>query len=109
MPASTGTGAFAAERYSEARGRPWDSQPHPSRYTASRQRFLRAASEVRYHRVSRAASNHTQTLITFAYHRVRRILLPLRTYLLGAAAVLATDLGGVHPIILIGIARCSVP
>src|ERR1700730_17399915 len=49
-------------------------------YTASRQRFVRSASEVRYHRVSRAPSNHTQTLITFAYHRVRRILLRLRAY-----------------------------
>jgi hypothetical protein len=49
------------------RGRLWGNQPQPPRYTASRQRFVRAASEVRYHRVSRAASNHTQTLITFAY------------------------------------------
>jgi hypothetical protein len=49
------------------RGRLWDNQPQPPRYTASRQRFVRAASEVRYHRVSRAASNHTQTLITFVY------------------------------------------
>jgi hypothetical protein len=54
------------------RGRLWDNQPQPPRYTASRQRFGRAASEVRYHRVSRAASNHTQTLITFAYHQVRK-------------------------------------
>ena len=41
---------------------------------------MRAASEVRYHRVSRAASNHTQPLITFAYHLVRKILLQLRAY-----------------------------
>ena len=53
------------ERYSEARGRPWDSQPRPSRFTASRQRLVTGASEPRYRRTSRASSNHTQGLITW--------------------------------------------
>jgi len=65
VPAPTGAGAFAAERYSEARGRPWDSQPRPSRFTASRQRLVTGASEPRYRRTSRASSNHTQGLITW--------------------------------------------
>jgi alkylation response protein AidB-like acyl-CoA dehydrogenase len=68
------------DRDASFRGRLSDNQPQPPRYTASRQRFLRAASEARYHRVSRAASNHTQTLITFAYHWVRRILLRHRAF-----------------------------
>jgi hypothetical protein len=60
---------------SEPRNRPWDNQP-----PLLRQRLVRAASEARCYRVSRVGLNHTQALITFAYHRVRRILLRLRVY-----------------------------
>jgi hypothetical protein len=49
-----------------------------------------AASEARCHRVSRVGLNHTQAVITFAYHRVRRILLHL-TYREAARRDLAAE------------------
>jgi hypothetical protein len=78
VPALTGAGAIALalRRYAVGHGQP----TAPPRYTASRQRFVTAASEARCHRVSRVGLNHTQALITFAYHRVTRILLRLRAY-----------------------------
>jgi hypothetical protein len=76
VPSPTG-GSVCRRALKQDGGKPWDSQPHPPRYTASPEPPVTGAREVRYHRVNRVGLSDIQAVITFAYHRVRRILLRL--------------------------------
>jgi hypothetical protein len=77
-PALTGAGAIAADRQSAARSVIGQPNATSSLYgvaatfRAGRQRGPLSSN-------SCTGSNHTQTLITFAYHWVRRILMRLRS------------------------------